>query len=114
MTELLNKAFEAARKLSPEDQDALGSELLQRISADARWEELFEDPRSRTFFAKMAAEVRADIAAGDVDDGDPGGDRVDFGLSVKPLRMGIGSQTDGQDRLPEDQVASGKRPKAGT
>jgi hypothetical protein len=44
MTELLNKAIQAAQQLSPEEQDALGREMLERISADARWDQAFADP----------------------------------------------------------------------
>lgn len=40
MTELLNKAFEAASKLPQEQQDALARELLARLAADARWPEI--------------------------------------------------------------------------
>ena len=116
MTELLNKAFEAAKKLSSEDQDALGRELLERISADARWEELFADPRSRSFFAKMAAEVRADIAAGDVIDGDPGsaGDPATLSALERMWSARHAPSDQGQDGLGEAQAEPGKRPKAGS
>jgi hypothetical protein len=71
MTELLNKAFEAASKLPQIEQDALARELLARFKADTRWDELFADPRSEAFLAVLADDVHADIARGDVLDYDP-------------------------------------------
>lgn len=71
MSEILNRAFEAARKLSLEEQDALGRELLERL-ADAKWDALFADPRSKKFMAELSDEIDAEIAAGNVIDGDPG------------------------------------------
>ncbi|MFM9940749.1 MAG: hypothetical protein ACKVP7_14795 [Hyphomicrobiaceae bacterium] len=71
MTELLNQAFLAAAKLSQDEQDALARELLARLEADARWGALFADPRSEAFLAKLADEVRGDVARGDVLDYDP-------------------------------------------
>ena len=71
MTELLNKAFEAASKLSPSEQDALARELLARIEADARWDAAFADPRSEDLLQRLADEAAQDIARGDVLDYDP-------------------------------------------
>lgn len=42
MTELLKKAFEAAEKLSPEQQDALAAMLLDEIEADEDWDASFK------------------------------------------------------------------------
>jgi hypothetical protein len=41
MTNLLKKAFEAAAKLSPQEQDALGRQLLEEIESERRWESAF-------------------------------------------------------------------------
>ncbi len=71
MTELLNKAFEAVSKLSREEQDAIARELIARIEADARWDELFPDPRSETLLKRLADEAEADEASGGVLDHDP-------------------------------------------
>ena len=71
MTELLNKAIEAAQKLSPEEQDALARELLERLTADARWDTLFADPRSEDLLNRLADEADAEIAAGDACNFDP-------------------------------------------
>lgn len=41
MTKLLEKAFEVATKLSPEQQDALAAIVLDEISSEQRWDEAF-------------------------------------------------------------------------
>lgn len=71
MSDLLNKAFEAAAKLSREQQDALAREILDRIKADSRWDELFADPRSEPFLSNLTDQIRSDIGQGDVLDYDP-------------------------------------------
>ena len=71
MNALLNKAIAAVSKLPDADQEAIAREVLDRLEADARWDALFADPRSRATLSKLAAEVRADIARGDVLDYDP-------------------------------------------
>lgn len=43
MTELLQKAFEEASKLSKDEQDALAQWLLQEFQAERHWEELLSD-----------------------------------------------------------------------
>lgn len=47
MTELLRKAFRAAEKLSPEQQDALAAMLLDEIESDEHWDESFAASRSQ-------------------------------------------------------------------
>lgn len=42
MTKLLEKAFEAASKLPPEEQDALAASILAEVEAERRWDQLFE------------------------------------------------------------------------
>ena len=71
MTILLDKAIKVLRQLPPEEQDALAREVLDRIAADQRWEALFNDQRSGPLLDRLVREVRADIAADDVTDGDP-------------------------------------------
>jgi len=71
MTELLEKAIKAASRLSQEQQDAIASEILARIEADARWDAALADPRSDRLLKQLADEARADIARGDVLDTDP-------------------------------------------
>ena len=42
MTELLEKAFEAASKLPAHEQDALGASILAEVEAEQRWDNLFD------------------------------------------------------------------------
>lgn len=42
MTSLLEKAFEAASKLSASEQDALAASILAEVDAERRWDTLFE------------------------------------------------------------------------
>lgn len=62
MTELLEKAFREAAKLSPEEQDALASLLLAELETDRRWEETFE--RSQDLLAELADQALRDDDAG--------------------------------------------------
>ena len=45
MTELLKKAFEKASQLSPSEQDALASVLLEEIEGEHRWDASLENSR---------------------------------------------------------------------
>ena len=38
MTKLLEKAFQAAAKLSPAEQDALAQAILAEVAAESEWE----------------------------------------------------------------------------
>ena len=71
MNALVSKAIAALSKLPDSEQEAIAREVLDRIDADARWDELFADPRSETLLARFAAEVRDEIAKGQVLDFDP-------------------------------------------
>lgn len=71
MNALLNKAIAAVSKLPDAEQEAIAREMLDRLEADAKWDALFADPRSKAALSRMAAEARADIARGDVLDYDP-------------------------------------------
>ena len=71
MTKLLEKAVAALGHLPASEQDAIAREILERIEADERWDRLLGDPRSAGALARLAAETRADVAAGQVEDGDP-------------------------------------------
>jgi len=62
MTELLEKAFREAAKLSPEEQDALASLLLAELESERRWEESFEG--SQEALAELADQALRDDDAG--------------------------------------------------
>ena len=68
---LIDSAIVEIRKLSPAEQDALASELLERIESDEKWDRLLADPRSEGVLSRFAAEACADLARGDFQDGDP-------------------------------------------
>ena len=71
MTKLLEQALEELGDLPEDAQDAIVHDLLEMIRSEHKWDQLFADPRSDALMGRMAAKVRADIAAGDVVDGDP-------------------------------------------
>ena len=68
MNALLDKAISAIQKLPEEEQEAIAREVLERIEADARWEQLFADPRSEALLERLTNEARDDICRGDVID----------------------------------------------
>ena len=62
MTKLLDKAIEAARELSPADQDALGALLLEEIADEARWAKKFAE--TQPLLEKLGDEALAELEAG--------------------------------------------------
>ena len=62
MTKILEKAIEEARKLPPEEQDALGAIILEEIADEARWAQKFAD--TQDVLEKLADEALADLKAG--------------------------------------------------
>lgn len=63
MTKLLDKAFAEARKLPPEDQDAIGARILEELADEARWAKSFaEHPEA---LEKLADEALAEYRAGE-------------------------------------------------
>jgi hypothetical protein len=62
MTQLLERALEEVKKLSPDDQDAIASIILEEIQDEELWDETFA--RSQDKLAQMAAKAREDIRAG--------------------------------------------------
>ena len=66
MTELLEKAFREAAKLSPEAQDAIAALLLAELKSERRWEDLFA--RSQKVLSKLADDALRDDDAGETED----------------------------------------------
>ena len=62
MTEILKKAFEKASQLPADEQDRFGAWMLEELSSEERWNELFS--RSQDMLAKMADEAIAEHNAG--------------------------------------------------
>jgi len=71
MNALLDKAIAAIRKLAEAEQEAIARQILERIAADARWDALFADPRSKGLLERLADEAREEIRRGEVFDFDP-------------------------------------------
>lgn len=68
MNAWVDKAIAAIAKLPEREQEAIARDVLARIEADARWDQLFADPRSETLLSRLAAETRSEVARGEVDD----------------------------------------------
>lgn len=64
MTQLLEQAIGAVRKLTAPEQDAIATLILEELADDRRWDEAFA--RSQGQLAALAAKVRRDVAAGRV------------------------------------------------
>ena len=58
MNALLDKAISAIRQLPEAEQEAIAREVLERIEADARWDDLLADPRSAALLERLADEAR--------------------------------------------------------
>ncbi|MGH8621159.1 MAG: hypothetical protein ACRET3_03390 [Burkholderiales bacterium] len=66
MTGKLKKAFEAAAKLPPEDQEALAAAILEEVAVDGLWDASFakkpgalEQPADETLREHRAGRTRA-------------------------------------------------------
>lgn len=55
MTELLKRAFDAASKLTPREQDAIATLLLDELESDDHWTDAFEASADR--LTKLADEA---------------------------------------------------------
>jgi hypothetical protein len=64
MTQLLEQAFAAVRKLPEPEQDAIAALILEELADERRWDEAFA--RAQEPLARLAAKVREDIRAGRV------------------------------------------------
>lgn len=63
MTELLEKAFDEASKLSPEEQDFLAQFLLDDLASEGSWEQSFVDSQEK--LAQLADEALAEYQRGE-------------------------------------------------
>ena len=62
MTKLLEKAFQVATALPPEQQDAVAALVLDEISSEKRWDEAFG--KSQDVLSALAKEALEAHAAG--------------------------------------------------
>lgn len=69
MTELLEKAFVEATKLSQDEQDALGAWILEELASERSWDERFAS--SEDMLAHLADEALLEHRAGRTERLDP-------------------------------------------
>ncbi|NER99518.1 MAG: hypothetical protein F6J86_37850 [Symploca sp. SIO1B1] len=62
MTQLLEKAFAEASKLSEQDQDTIAKMVLAELASEERWNNLFTS--SQDLLAELAQEALAEHQAG--------------------------------------------------
>lgn len=72
MTDLLEKAFEEASRILPQDeQDSLAKWLLEEFAGEAKWQAAFAHPKSHRLLEKLAAGAIEEDRAGRTDELDP-------------------------------------------
>ncbi len=64
MTGLMEQAIAKASRLPEEEQDAIASIILREIESEARWEELFSQPKSADLLSDLADEALAEARSG--------------------------------------------------
>jgi hypothetical protein len=69
MTDLLEKAFAEATKLSASEQDALANWLLAELESERHWQERMSG--SATMLEQLADEALAEYRAGKTEELDP-------------------------------------------
>jgi DNA-binding transcriptional regulator YdaS (Cro superfamily) len=62
MTTLLEQALAEVQKLSPEEQDAIASLILEELADETKWSHTFA--QTQDTLARLADKARADIRAG--------------------------------------------------
>lgn len=68
MTEQLREAFERAKQLSDDAQNALAERILDAID-EQEWDEIVSKPRVRQALRILAEEARQQEAAGETEEG---------------------------------------------
>lgn len=71
MTELLQRAFDEASKLSTDQQDEFARWILEVLADEEKWNTLFSKPESEDLLEKLANEALAEHHAGRTEDLDP-------------------------------------------
>jgi hypothetical protein len=60
MQSVLDQALKELRDLPQDAQDAIAHDLLEMIRSEAKWDELFADPRSDAAFEKLLVQTNAE------------------------------------------------------
>jgi hypothetical protein len=69
MTELLERAIAQLKTLSPHEQDAIATMILEEIEDEALWDDTFA--RSPDLLEQLAAEAMSEYQAGKTQELDP-------------------------------------------
>jgi hypothetical protein len=69
MTKLIEKAFEEASKLSPDEQDRFAAWLLEELASEERWQDAFA--KSEDKLIQLGEEALAEHRAGKTEVLDP-------------------------------------------
>ena len=76
MSNGLDQALQELKALPADTQDAIAQELLDVIRSKRKWDTLFADPSCDGVLNRLAAEARADMAAGKTSATDPADEEV--------------------------------------
>lgn len=71
MTELLQKAFEEASKLPPDEQDAIASVLLAELADEEKWDATLASTKSQQLLRTLAERARQEYQSGATEKLDP-------------------------------------------
>lgn len=64
MNQLLQQAFERASALPADDQEKFARFMLDQLTSESRWEELFKRPESQNLLDRLADEALGNHRAG--------------------------------------------------
>jgi hypothetical protein len=66
MTSLMEQAIAVASRLTEDEQDAIASIILREIESEARWDQLFADPKSADLLSRLADKAMSELQVGKV------------------------------------------------
>jgi hypothetical protein len=66
MTSLMEQAIAVASQLTEDGQNAIASIILREIESEARWDQLFADPKSADLLSRLADQAMSELQAGKV------------------------------------------------
>ena len=71
MTSLMEQAIAVASQLTEDGQNAIASIILREIESEARWDQLFADPKSADLLSRLADKAMSELQTGRVRKLDP-------------------------------------------
>jgi hypothetical protein len=66
MTSLMEQAIAVASRLTEDEHDAIASIILREIESEARWDQLFADPKSADLLSRLADKAMSELQVGKV------------------------------------------------